>query len=160
MDRGWADRRALGWIGLVVVSLVQPFVPGSPAGAASGGVTGEGSGIFVPPPFTGDRVAIVLQAPGRFDVTHYDRAGEEILHVKGKVTCHDVRGSTAFVTGEIESGFTPFGDPKGQTFAITIQDQGSTDLVGLAPPSRLMPPCAPIPPNTVIDEGDFRVAAG
>jgi hypothetical protein len=120
-------------------------------------VTGDGSGIFVPPPFTGDRVAIVLQAPGRFEVTHYDRAGEEILHVKGQVTCHDVRGSTAFVTGEIESGFALFGDPKGQTLAITIHDQGSTDLVGLAPPSRMMPPCAPIPLDTVIDQGDFRI---
>ena len=59
MDKGWADRRALCWICLAVVSFVQPFVLGAPARAASGGVTGDGSGIFVPPPFTGDRVAIV-----------------------------------------------------------------------------------------------------
>jgi hypothetical protein len=138
--------------------LATPFDLGLPAGAATGGVTGAGSGIFVLPPFTGDRVAIVLEAPGRFDVTHYDRNGGEILHVKGKVTCHDVHGTTAFVTGEIESGFALFGDPKGQTLAVTIHDQGSTDLAGLAPPSRMMPPCAAIPPNTVIDQGDFRVA--
>jgi hypothetical protein len=151
-------RRALCWIGLTVVSVVPPVVLGPPAGAATGGVTGAGSGVFVPPPFTGDRVAIVLQAPGRFDVTHFDREGGEILHVKGKVTCSEVHGATAFVTGEIESGFALFGDPKGQTLAITIHDQGSTDLVGLAPPSRVLPPCAPIPLNTVIDQGDFRVA--
>lgn len=151
-------RGALCRIGLAVASVVPPVVLGPPAGAATGGVTGAGSGVFVPPPFTGDRVAIVLEAPGRFDVTHYGRDGDEILHVKGKVSCHEVRAATAFVTGEIESGFALFGDPKGQTLAITIHDQGSTDLVGLAPPSRVLPPCAPIPLNTVIDQGDFRVA--
>lgn len=151
-------RRALGWVGVAVIAVVLPVIAGPPSGAATGGVTGDGSGVFVPPPFTGDRVAIILQAPGRFDVTHFDREGGEILHVKGKVTCYEVQGATAFVTGQIDAGFALLGDPKGHTLAMTIYDQGSNDLAGLAPPSRSMPPCAPIPPNTVIDQGDFRVA--
>jgi len=150
-------RRTLFRIGLALVAVVPSLVLGPPSGAATGGVSGDGSGIFVPPPFTGDRVAIVLQAPGRFEVTHFGRDGREVLHVKGKVTCYEVHGATGFVTGEIEEGFAVFADPKGQTLAITIQDQGSTDLVGLAPPSKALPRCAPVPLDTVIDRGDFRV---
>ena len=34
----------------------------------------------------------------------------------------------------------------------------TSDLAGLAPPSAMTPPCAPVPLDTVIDDGNFTVS--
>jgi hypothetical protein len=144
---------------LLTVLLV--FVWADPAAGTSGqGVAGTGSGVLLLPPFTGDRVTIVLDAQGRFDVTHLDKAGQEFARLAGAVTCLEVKGSTAFMTGTIDGGHAPdvVGDPRGQILPITIADRGSNDLAGLAPPSPLTPPCAPVPLDTIIDEGGFTVS--
>ena len=148
---------------MIPAALVFLFVsPANPAGGASGaGVGGSGSGVLVLPPFTGDRVTIVLEPAGRFEVTHFDRIGQEFARLAGPITCLEVRGSTAFLTGTIDRGHAPdvVGDPRGQILPITIADHGPTDLAGLAPPSPLTLPCSPVPLDTVIDQGGFTVSS-
>ena len=138
------------------LGLMMALLPGP---ASAGGVGGTGSGLLLLPPFTGDRVTIVVDAPGRFDVTHFDKLGQEFARLAGTITCVEVRGTTAFMTGTIDRGHAPdvVGDPRGQILPITIADHGSSDLAGLAPPSSLTPPCAPVALNTVIDDGNFSV---
>ena len=146
--------RLLMCLGLVLA------VSTAPAAAGSGGVAGTGSGVLFLPPFTGDRVTIAIDDPGRFDVTHVDKLGQEFARLAGTITCVEVRGTTAFITGRIDRGHAPdmVGDPRGQILAITIADNGLSDLAGLAPPSPVTPPCAPVPLDTVIDHGDFTVS--
>jgi hypothetical protein len=151
------------------------LAPAAAADPAPSGprVQGVGSGIFLVPPFVGDRVTIAVDAfgspsvgtmgtaRGRFEVAHFDKTGGEFARFAGKVTCLAVHGSTAFITGEIERGHGPdvIGDPVGQAFSITLADHGRADLAGLAPPSRLAAGCSPVPLDTVIDQGDYTVTS-
>ena len=141
--------------------MLAPAAHGSAGDAPGGVVTGHGAGVLLLPPFTGDRVILDLEAPGRFDITHLDKAGEEFARLAGSITCVAVHGTTAFVSGVVEEGHTPdvVGDPVGQKFAITIADHGANDLIGVAPPSAVGLPCSPVPLDTVIDEGGFTVRA-
>jgi hypothetical protein len=155
-------RRCILHAAIAVLAVAPLAHVGPAAGATSGGaVTGQGSGVLLLPPFTGDRVVLVLEAPGRFDITHLDKAGDEFAHLTGTIDCVEVHGTTAFVSGVVDGGFAPelAGDPAGQHFAITVADHGVRDLIGVAPPSRVAVPCSPVPLDTVIDEGGFTVRA-
>jgi hypothetical protein len=138
-------------LGLMLVMVSAP--------ASGGRVSGTGSGVFLLPPFSGDRVTIVIEPSGRFDVTHLDKLGREFDRLGGVITCVEVWGTTAFMTGTIDRGHGPelAGDLRGKILPITIADNGSSDLAGIAPPSEMTPPCAPVPLNTVIDNGNFTV---
>lgn len=151
-------RRGLEFALFLAVASVMTVA--EPIAAASGGsVTGTGDGVLFLPPFTGDRVTIVIEASGRFEVAHYDKLGQEFARLGGTITCVDVRGTAAFMTGTIDRGHAPevVGDPRGMTFPITVVD-GSSDMIGLAPPTELTPPCTPVPLNTLIDKGNFTVS--
>ena len=120
---------------LLLLAGVMLAAAPAPVSAGGAGVGGAGAGVMFGPPFTGDRLTIVLDVPGRFDVTHFDKFGKEFAHLFGAVTCVEVRGTTAFMTGTIEGGHAPeiVGDPRGKTFPITIADHGTSDLAGVAP---------------------------
>jgi hypothetical protein len=138
-------------LGLMLVMVSAP--------APGGRVSGTGSGVLLLPPFSGDRVTIVIEPSGRFDVTHVDKLGREFDRLAGMITCVEVRDTTAFMTGTIDRGRGPelAGDLRGKILPITIADHGSSDLAGLAPPSEMTPPCAPVPMSMVIDDGNFTV---
>ena len=132
------------------------------AGAASPRAHGRGSGIFLYPPFTGDRVDVDLDASGsggHFNVVHYDRFGKVFAKVSGTVDCVSVDGRMAATTGKIQAGFSPAGDPKGKSFAITVLDNnGSPDALGVSFPLPQLPPCAAWPLNMVMDRGDYTIS--
>ena len=145
----------------LLLAAASAVTAGGPVAAAPGkAVTGAGGGVLFLPPFTGDRVTIVIEASGRFEVAHYDKLGQEFARLGGTITCVNVRGTTAFMTGTVDRGHAPevVGDPRGMTFPITVADGTSFDMVGLAPPSQFTPPCSPVPLNTLIDEGNFTVS--
>jgi hypothetical protein len=125
-------------------------------------VEGHGSGIYVHPPFTGDRVSVEVEASGsggRFDVIHYDKLGNVFAHLSGTLDCVAVDGRQAFTTGTITAGFAPevVGNVDGKAFAITILDNGDADVVGVSYPLDQIPACSPWPLNTAIDRGSYTI---
>lgn len=147
--------------GTVVLASTLVFTT-TPAGAGSPRAHGRGSGIFLYPPFTGDRVDVDLDASGsggHFDVVHYDRFGKVFAKVSGTVDCVEVNGRMAVTTGKIEAGFSPSGDPKGKSFAITVLDnEGRPDALGVSFPLPQLPPCTAWPLNMVMDRGDYTIS--
>ena len=132
-------------------------------GGSAARAHGQGSGIYLHPPFTGDRVSIELDASGsggHFDVIHYDKLGNVFAHVSGTVDCLAVNGRMAVTTGTIISGFSPeiAGDPKGKSFAITVVDNdGGPDAVGVSYPLQQIPSCSAWPLNMVMDRGSYKI---
>ena len=124
---------------------------------------GQGSGIYLHPPFTGDRVSIELDASGsggHFDIVHYDKFGKVFSELGGTVNCVAVNGRTAVTTGTITAGHAPeiAGDPKGKSFAITIVDNdGAPDTLGVSFPLKEIPPCSAWPLNMVMDRGSYKI---
>lgn len=144
---------------LLVTTLVFPTHAG---GAAAPRAQGRGSGIFLYPPFTGDRVDVDLDASGsggHFNVVHYDRFGKVFAKVSGTVDCVAVNGRMAATTGKIQAGFSPSGDPKGKSFAITVFDNdGGPDALGVSFPLPHLPACTTWPLNMVMDRGDYTIS--
>ena len=126
-------------------------------------VKGQGSGVYIYPPFTGDRVEIILETSGksgRFAVTHFDKLGNVFDQLSGTITCVSTTGNTASTTGTITAA-TPIpiiGDVSGKAFAITVVDNGDRDLVGLSYPLDEIAPCTAWPVNTVIDRGGYTTS--
>ena len=124
---------------------------------------GQGSGIYLHPPFTGDRVSIDLDASGsegHFDIVHYDKFGKVFSKLSGMLNCVTVNGRTAVTTGTITAGHAPeiAGDPKGKSFAITIVDNDAVpDVIGVSFPMQEIPPCAAWPINMVMDRGGYTI---
>jgi hypothetical protein len=124
---------------------------------------GTGSGIYLHPPFTGDRVDIELDASGsggHFDIVHYDKFGSVFSKLSGTVKCVAVNGRTAVTTGIITAGHAPeiAGDPRGKSFAITVVDSdGVPDTIGVSYPIENIPPCAAWPINMVMDRGGYKI---
>lgn len=148
----------------VAGTLLVGIAFGGVAAAASGTPTaqGRGSGIYLHPPFTGDRVSIDLDASGsggHFDVVHYDKLGNVFAHLTGTLNCVAVTGQQAFTTGTITSGFAPefAGNVAGKAFAITILDNGDADVAGVSYPLEQIPACSPWPLNTVMDQGSYTI---
>ncbi len=153
--------------------LVMPLAAAAPAGAASGGaVRGDGTGVLLVPPFTGDPVRIQISAAetggdagrGRFDILHTRPSGELEGHVGGKVTCLHISGRMATLTGVVTHGVTPIKpgfDPVGHVVALTVMDGGSIDQVGLDldwfPIPHTVGACAAAPPQVHVSEGGFEV---
>ena len=137
----------------------QAHGPGGSAPRAHG----QGSGIYLYPPFTGDRVDIELDASGsggHFDIVHYDKFGNVFSKLSGTVKCVAVNGRTAVTTGTITAGHAPeiAGDPRGKTFAITVMDNdGVPDTIGVSFPIKEIPPCAAWPINMVMDRGGYKI---
>ena len=149
-------------VSLVAVGSLLAGVP-SAAAAPTPQVKGQGSGIYLHPPFTGDRVEITLEAHGgggRFEVTHVDKFGKVFDHLTGDVKCLSVRGTSAFTSGTITAAQAPelAGDLVGKSLAITIVDDGAGDLVGLSFPLDQIPACSPWPLNMVIDRGSYTIS--
>jgi hypothetical protein len=147
---------------LAALGSVLAGVPSAVA-ASPPKVQGEGSGIYLLPPFTGDRVAIALDASGmsgHFAVTHFDKLGNVFDHLSGTVTCVSTIGNTAFTTGTITAGgpVPVIGDIRGKGFAITIVDNGDHDLVGVSYPLDEISPCSSWPLNMVIDRGGYTAS--
>lgn len=132
-------------------------------GASAPRAHGHGSGIYLHPPFTGDRVSIELDASGsggHFDIVHYDKFGKVFSELGGTVNCVAVNGRTAVTTGTITAGHAPeiAGDPKGKSFAITIVDNdGAPDTLGVSFPLKEIPPCSAWPLNMVMDRGSYKI---
>jgi hypothetical protein len=124
---------------------------------------GQGSGIYLHPPFTGDRVSIDLDASGsegHFDIVHYDKFGNVFSKLSGMLNCVTVNGRTAVTTGTITAGHDPeiAGDPKGKSFAITIVDNDAgPDVIGVSFPLKEIPPCTAWPINMVMDRGGYTI---
>ena len=124
---------------------------------------GQGSGIYLHPPFTGDRVSIDLDASGsegHFDIIHYDKFGNVFSKLSGTLNCVAVNGRTAVTTGTITAGHAPeiAGDPKGKSFAITIVDNDSVpDAIGVSFPMNDIPACSAWPLNMVMDKGSYKI---
>lgn len=125
---------------------------------------GQGSGIYLHPPFTGDRVSLELDASGsggRFDIVHYDKFGKVFSVLSGTVNCVAVNGRTAVTTGIVTAGHAPeiAGDPRGKSFAITIVDnEGVPDAIGVSFPIKEIPPCSAWPLNMVMDRGSYSIS--
>ena len=138
---------------------LQAHGPGGSAPRAHG----QGSGIYLHPPFTGDRVSIELDASGsggHFDIVHYDKFGKVFSELSGTVNCVAVNGRTAVTTGTITAGHAPeiAGDPRGKSFAITIVDNdGAPDTLGVSFPLKEIPPCSAWPLNMVMDRGSYKI---
>jgi hypothetical protein len=138
---------------------LQAHGPGGSAPRAHG----QGSGIYLHPPFTGDRVSIELDASGsggHFDIVHYDKFGKVFSELSGTVNCVAVNGRTAVTTGTITAGHAPeiAGDPRGKSFAITIVDNdGVPDAIGVSFPIKDIPPCSAWPLNMVMDRGGYKI---
>jgi hypothetical protein len=149
-------------VGLAAAAFLLAGLPAA-AAAPNPQVRGQGSGVYLHPPFTGDRVDIALDAQGasgRFEVTHVDKFGKVFDHLLGVVTCVSVSGATAFTSGTITAAEAPelAGDLVGKSLAITIVDDGNGDLVGLSFPLDQMSPCSPWPLNMVIDRGSYTIS--
>ena len=137
----------------------QAHGPGGSAPRAHG----QGSGVYLHPPFTGDRVDIELDASGsggHFDIVHYDKFGNVFSKLSGTVNCVAVNGRTAVTTGIITAGHAPeiAGDPRGKSFAITVVDNdGVPDTIGVSFPIKEIPSCAAWPLNMVMDRGGYTI---
>ena len=138
---------------------LQAHGPGGSAPRAHG----QGSGVYLHPPFTGDRVDIELDASGsggHFDIVHYDKFGNVFSKLSGTVNCVAVNGRTAVTTGIITAGHAPeiAGDPRGKSFAITVVDNdGVPDTIGVSFPIKEIPSCAAWPLNMVMDRGGYTI---
>jgi hypothetical protein len=153
--------------------LVVPWLASTPAAAASGGsVTGDGTGLLVIPPFTGDPVRVQISAAesgggavrGHFDIFHTRPSGELEGHVAGEVTCLHISGPMATLTGVVTQGVTPVKpgfDPVGHVVALTVVHGGGIDQVGLDldwfPIPHNVGACAAAPPQVHVSEGGFVV---
>ena len=161
----------------LLIACLAALVVAAPAQATTGvSVRGGGSGTF-PAGFgaiTGDRLHIEVSARtlasgtaiGTVQVVHQHDAGALVAQLHGTVTCLQVSGTTAWVSGTVTGGKiaeAPGFDPTGQTFAITIQDQGSSDAAGLdlsffgGP--HAVPACEHVPAYLSIDEGSYAVGS-
>ena len=150
---------AVGATAIPDAGALQSHGPGGSAPRAHG----QGSGIYLHPPFTGDRVSIELDASGsggHFDIVHYDKFGKVFSELSGTVNCVAVNGRTAATTGTITAGHAPeiAGDPKGKSFAITVVDNdGVPDTIGVSFPLKDIPPCSAWPLNMVMDRGGYKI---
>ena len=161
--RAWKKHNGL--VPGVSMAAAAALLAGLPAAVASPTpqVRGQGSGVYLHPPFTGDRVDIALDAQGgggRFEVTHVDKFGKVFDHLLGVVTCVSVKGTSAFTSGTITAAEAPelAGDLVGKSLAITIVDDANGDLVGLSFPLDQISPCSPWPLNMVIDRGSYTIS--
>jgi hypothetical protein len=151
-------------LAMVVTGLVMAALPlAAAAAASSSAVGGQGSGVYLYPPFTGDRVDVTVEASGvggRFDVTHFDKFGKVFAHLSGTVDCVSIQGQSVFTTGTITAGHAPevVGDVAGKAFAITFVDNGERDLAGVSYPMEDIPACSFWPLNMVIDRGDYTAS--
>jgi hypothetical protein len=147
--------------GMLVAAGTALLLGTTPAEGAAPRAHGRGSGIFLAPPFTGDRVDVDLDASGsagHFEIVHYDRSGKVFAKVSGTVECVAVNGRMAVTTGKITAGFSPAGDPRGKSFAITVLDNdGKPDALGVSFPLPQLPPCSAWPLNMVMDRGDYTI---
>jgi hypothetical protein len=151
--------------GLFALAALESGLTGVPpaVGAPSPQVSGQGSGIYFHPPFTGDRVEIGLESSGssgRFTVTHFDKLGNVFDRLSGTITCVSTMGNMASTTGTITAA-TPIpviGDVSGKALAISIVDNGDRDLVGVSYPLEEIAPCTSWPVNTVIDRGGYTTS--
>jgi hypothetical protein len=141
----------------------------APTGAS---VTGSGKGPFPIAPETGtvqfEVSAHALadgSAEGRFHGVRHLASGGIEAHFEGDVTCLEVHGNTAFITGVATSGKVT-GQPDfvaaGQKVAVTIIDNGKNDLFALetsfAPFPHDIIPCQPArTPFATSEEGNFVV---
>lgn len=164
-QRTWKKKGFAPGMSLVSLAALGCLLAGLPSAAAASPpqVRGQGSGVYLHPPFTGDRVDIVLEAhggSGHFDVTHFDKFGKVFDHLSGLVTCLSVKGTSAFTSGTITSAQAPelAGDLVGKSLAITIVDDGNGDFVGISLPLDRMQPCSPWPLNMVIDRGGYTIS--
>lgn len=152
-------------LSLLLLAALGSSLTGIPSAVAASPpqVRGQGSGIYLYPPFTGDRVEIALESSGtsgRFAVTHFDKLGNVFDQLSGTITCVSITGNTASTTGTITAA-TPIpviGDVSGKAFAITVVDNGDQDLVGVSYPLDEIAPCTSWPVNTVIDRGGFTTS--
>jgi hypothetical protein len=150
---------AVGATAITDAGALQAHGPGGSPPRAHG----QGSGIYLHPPFTGDRVSIELDASGsggHFDIVHYDKFGKVFSELSGTVHCVAVNGRTAVTTGTITAGHAPeiAGDPRGKSFAITIVDNdGVPDAIGVSFPIKDIPPCSAWPLNMVMDRGGYKI---
>jgi hypothetical protein len=151
--------------GLLALAALGPSLTGVPpaVGTPSPHVSGQGSGIYIHPPFTGDRVEVALESSGTsgsFTVTHFDKLGNVFDRLSGTITCVSTMGNMASTTGTITAA-TPIpviGDVSGKAFAITVVDNGDRDLVGVSYPLDEIAPCTSWPVNTVIDRGGYTAS--
>ena len=159
---------------LLIACLVALGVAAPAQATSTASVRGEGSGLF-PAAFgtiAGDRLHIEVSArtlangttTGTVRVVHHHVGGPLVARLHGTVTCMQVDDATAWVSGTITGGKileSPGFDPTGQTFAITIQDHGSSDAAGLdlsffgGP--HTVPDCEHVPAYLQIDRGAFDV---
>jgi hypothetical protein len=153
--------RLLATVGAVVLAGSVSFAT-TPAGAAAPGAHGKGSGVYLHPPFTGDRVSLDLDASasgGHFAIVHYDKLGKIFSELSGTVDCVAVNGRTAVTTGTITKGHAPelAGDVRGKAYAITIVDNDGPDAVGVSYPLDQIQPCSAWPINMVMDRGSYSI---
>jgi hypothetical protein len=166
MSSTWKRERFGRAMSLVVLAGLG-FLPAglsSAAAAAPPQVKGEGSGIYLAPPFAGDRIDITLEAgggSGHFDVIHHDKLGNTFGRLSGLVTCLSLRGKSAFTSGIITAGQGPkvVGELVGKALAITIVDDGAVHLAGVSFPLDRIPPCSPWPLNMLIDRGGYTISS-
>src|SRR5687767_2118257 len=152
-----------GAMGSITAMTDAGALPAHGPGGSAARAHGHGSGIYLHPPFTGDRVSIELDASGsggHFDIVHYDKFGKVFSELSGTVNCVAVNGRTAVTTGTITAGHAPeiAGDPRGKSFAITIVDNdGAPDTLGVSFPLKEIPPCLVWPLNMVMDRGSYKI---
>jgi len=164
--RTWKQKRFVPAMSLVVLAALGSILAGlsSAAAAAPPQVKGHGSGIYLTPPFVGDRIDITVEADargGHFDVIHFDKLGHMFGRLSGPVTCLSVKGTSAFTSGVITAIQAPkvVGEVVGRALAITIVDDEAVPLVGVSFPLDGIPRCSPWPLNMLIDRGGYTISS-
>jgi hypothetical protein len=164
-------RRSL--LGPAACGLVLVLASAAPA-ARLAAVSGSGTAVFpAGTPVAGDTEEISVTASvaadgsvkGHFQVIHRLASGGISGNVGGEVTCLEVVGNTALVSGFVTNGKlpgVPGVDPIGAKVALTIVDNGDApDAVGVdssfAPVPHPVADCAPVPPFLAIGSGNFTV---
>jgi hypothetical protein len=142
------------------------------AAGPAASVVGAGSGLLPAAfgPLAGDRIHVSLarssgSAHGRFHILHVGKDGGVKAELSGVVDCVSISGATAYVTGTITHGRVteaPEFDPAGQTAALTVVDDGTSDRAGMdlsffGTPHSIAP-CQSVYPYMAIDEGNFIVS--
>lgn len=162
-------------VAIVAVSVLAVTIATAGAVATTGSVTGGGSGAFPAPfgPLAGDRLSVVLTArtlptgtiSGRFQLVHRGKDGGLWPSSRaGSIASSSRAGRfrrpapSPRASCPRPQGF----DPTGQTAAITIVDQGNSDVAGVdlsffGTPHAIAP-CQNVPLYLAIDQGDFTVS--
>jgi hypothetical protein len=169
----------VGQMKKIFIAVTMAVLMGASAPQALAGTTGpvEGAGSGALPasfgPLAGDRIHVVLSArgsegpsQGHFQIVHEGKGGGVKADVTGTIDCVSLSGTTAYVTGTITEGRVteaPGFDPAGQTAAITVVDDGTSDQAGVdlsffGTPHAIAP-CQAVSPYMSIDRGNFNVSA-